>query len=139
MYTEIFFRGTLMKDIPEEVVELLQLLVTGDFDEEMPEHLALIPEHEFFECSRYRWIFNCSSAYFPRHATSFIEYDKYSGWDVLVNADLKNYSGEIGKFFDWIQQYVSGPRGMFLGYSLYEEDEDPILFYKDTESRWKFS
>lgn len=139
MYTEIHFRGQLLRGIPAEVTDLLELLVTGDFDEEDPDHMAMLPHHEFFECSRFRYIFNCSSAYFPEHPASFLKYDDYSYWTLFVNADLKNYSGEIGKFFDWIQQYVSGPKGCFLGYSLYEEDDVPTLFYKQTPSSYRFS
>ena len=34
---------------------------------------------------------------------------------------MTSLQGEIGKFFDWIKQ--------FIGYSLREEDDEPILYY----------
>lgn len=139
MYTEIHFRAQLVKGVPTEVVSLLQLLISGNFDPEDPDCVALLPDHDFFECRRFRQLFNCSSAYFPDHPASFIQEDRYSGWNIMVNADLKNYDGEIGKFFGWIQQYVAGHEGCFLGYELYEENDDPILYYKNEPSCWKFS
>jgi hypothetical protein len=139
MYTEIHFRANLVRGVPKEITDLLELLITGDFDEEEPEHMALLPDHEFFECRRFRWIFNCSSAYFPDHPASFLKNDPITGWSIFVNADLKNYDGEIGKFFGWIQQYVAGHEGCLLGYELYEENDDPILYYKNEPSCWKFS
>jgi hypothetical protein len=56
----------------------------------------------------------------------------------MFHANLKNYDDEIAKFFDWIDQYVEGSEGDFLGYSLYEETEPeqpPWCFFKKA-SNW---
>ena len=50
--------------------------------------------------------------------------------DLVVRSDFKNYNGEIGKFFDWITPYIEkGGDKTFIGYSLYEEDDEPKLYY----------
>ena len=41
---------------------------------------------------------------------------------------------DIEKFFDWIKQYLQqGYYKTFIGYSLYEEDYEPILYYVEDE------
>ena len=49
---------------------------------------------------------------------------------LVVRSDFKNYQGEIGKFFDWISPYIEkcGDK-TFIGYSLYEEYDEPRLYY----------
>lgn len=128
MYTEIFFRAELVRDVPEDVVAILKCM--QEFWDPEPEGL---PDHPLFECSRWKYLGCSDSSYFPI-AKSSMEQDSYSGqWRVMILSNLKNYSGEIGKFFDWIDPYVDGPEGSFLGYSLYEEDDVPTLFQKQTQ------
>ena len=48
----------------------------------------------------------------------------------MVRSDFKNYGGEIEKFFDWITTHVEKDGDKtFIGYSLYEEDDEPKLYY----------
>jgi hypothetical protein len=134
MYTEIHFRAELIKNVPEEVIKVLQHLIDREFAQEFTDPL---PDHELFQCPRWDLLARCNSAYFPDHPESFIHEDEYTGrWHVTMNADLKNYGGEIAKFFDWIDPYVSGHEGQFLGYSLYEESDDPIIYHKQSASSW---
>lgn len=134
MYTEIYARGTLRKSTPQEVVDLLKIMA-GD---KTPADLAL-PDHELFKC--YRWdVLGCgASAYFPA-TKSVVALDDYSkNWSFMFHANLKNYDGEIGKFFDWIDQYVEGIEGEFLGYHMYEETEPgeaPFCYFKKV-SGWR--
>lgn len=134
MYTEIQFKAELLKDTPDEVISVLQHMIEREFAQAYEEPL---PDHPLFSCSRWDLLARCCSAYFSDHAESFIRKDEYnSKWHVFMNADLKNYSSEIEKFFDWIDPYVSGHHGQFLGYSLYEEDDDPVIFHKKSSSSW---
>jgi quinol monooxygenase YgiN len=52
---------------------------------------------------------------------------------VSFRANLKNYDDEIDKFFDWVAPHVrdSGAEKTFLGYSQYEENDEPRLYYKE--------
>lgn len=128
MYTEIYARGTLKKDTPQEVVDLLRCMI--DFDAPRPDPL---PEHDLFKCHRWDVLGCGGSAYFPA-TVSHIEKDGFShNWAFLFHANLKNYDGEIEKFFDWIDQYVEGGEGDYLGYHLYEETEPgeaPFSYFK---------
>jgi hypothetical protein len=133
MYTEIYARGTLKRGTPQEVVGLLKIMA-GD---ETPSDLAL-PKHELFRCRRWDVLGCGASAYFP--ATQSVVYEDYysKNWAFMFHANLKNYDDEIAKFFDWIDQYVEGSEGDFLGYSLYEETEPeqaPNCFFKKA-SNW---
>lgn len=145
MYTEIYFRADLSPDVPEYVVEYLQRMV-GDIEEK--EHMFSKPDHELFSCPRWAYLGCGGSAYFPI-TQSKINFDPFTAtWQVFFLANLKNYGGEIHHFFDWIDPFVASRQGEFLGYSLYEEDDVPILYFrkseknyfrqdKDTISRWK--
>lgn len=131
MYTEIYFRAELARDVPVEVVEILKSM--SDFRNPEPEEL---PDHPLFQCSRWRNVGCGGSAYFPI-TKSEIYLDKYSAqWHVFFLANLKNYSGEIGHFFDWIDPYLDSREGEFLGYSLYEEDDNPILYHRQSEKNY---
>lgn len=127
MYTEIYARGTLKKDTPQEVVDALKAM-TGTYDS-----TAALPDHELFKCRRWDVLGCGASAYFPA-TTSLVYKDDYSkNWAFLFHANLKNYDGEIPKFFDWIDQYVEGGEGDYLGYHMYEETEPgqaPFSYFK---------
>lgn len=129
MYTEILMRGEIRKDAPDDVRAVLRYLVRG---EEKPETL---PEHPFFKCERWEYVATMNSAYLPVVSRSSLE---KSGWGdseyLYVHAQLKDYDGEIEKFFDWVDPYIDGTPDQFLGYSLYEEDEVPRLFHKRERS-----
>jgi hypothetical protein len=131
MYTEIYFRAELVKDVPEDVLDVLRYLVTPVFPE--PE---IKLDHELFRSPRWYMLGQGGSGYFPEHPESSLTMSEWSKrWVLFLNADLKNYDGEIGKFFDWIDPYVHGSQGQFVGYSLYEEDNDPTIFHKKS-SNW---
>lgn len=128
MYTEIFFRAQLVKDLPEEVLSALHAIVGGE-DPTLP-----APEHPLFDCPRWTWLGNTSSAYFPMMAKSNLRQNDYNKqWNLVLHANLKNYADEIGKFFDWIDPYVDALGGEFIGYQLYEDVEPgttPIHYFK---------
>lgn len=126
MYTEVFFRAELKKDTPKSVIELLAAWVKGEAD------TVPLPEHPFFACKRWTSLPIGGSAYFPTVAAPVfvksLDWAEY--WILSFHSSLKNYDGEAEKFFDWIGPYVAGGGREFLGYSLYEEDELPQLFFR---------
>lgn len=126
MYTEIFMRAELKEDVPEAVLNILRYLLNGD-----GESLGAIPSHPFFQCDRWLHIGTSDSAYFPFEPNSALRRSTWHpGFEISVHANLKNYDQEIDKFFDWIDPYVRAAEGEFLGYSLYEEGNEPILYFK---------
>ena len=124
MYTEIVANFALKENVPSEVITILQYLV-GD-QENRPTKL---PDHDFFKCNRWAATLMMSSYYFMPISNSILHHDEpNSTWYLSSRSDLKNYDGEIEKFFDWIDPYVDALNGEFLGYSRYEESLEPILF-----------
>ena len=129
MYTEIFFRATLVKDVPDKVLAPIRAML-GQVEVD-PDDL---PDHELFECHRWDMLGMGSSYYFPTHARPILAKDEIRGaWSLLLHADIKNYDGDIEAFFDWIDPYVDAIPGEFIGYSLYEDVEPgtpPTAYFK---------
>lgn len=134
MYTEIFFKAELVKDVPEEVVAILQHLVEGDLSEA---YAGELPDHPLFQCQRWDMLGRGGSAYFSENSLPVLKKDWFTKqWNVVLNANLKNYGSEIEKFFDWIDPYVDLPEGRFMGYELYEESDEPSIYVKVTPRKW---
>lgn len=135
MYTEVYFNAEVRKDVAEWV-ESLEWEGLG-FD-----------GHPFFSCDRWWSVFRGASAYFNGPAWIRVvpceedEYGKYGPeaekWAMLsLRASLKNYDNEVEYFFDWIRPFLregtgGGSRGM-IGYSLYEESDEPTIYYELNE------
>lgn len=133
MYTEISFRANLIKEVPEQVTDVLKIIIYGA--EDLPKDG--LPDHELFACDRWEALGHHGSYYFPNAGQSELSLPLYH-WETPVAAlhgNLKNYDQEIEKFFDWIDPYVENSKGTFLGYSLYEEHQynntpGPTLYFK---------
>ena len=127
MYTEIFFRSDLRRDVPEQVINTLMFMV-GDIDEETALSSHPWPEHEFFQKTRWKMIGRGGSEYFPL-TESRLTYDRVlNKWRVMILSNHKNYSNETDAFFDWISPYCSESEDKFLGYELYEENDEPNIY-----------
>ncbi len=124
MYTEFFFRAPLRKDVDRKF--LVQL-------NETPDSFTPVrgsPEHPFFQCERWYMLLRGGSSYHETRGFD-LRYDPYRSQHILFcHSSFKNYGGEIARFLDWIDPMVDELPGEFLGYSLYEEDEQPTLYYK---------
>lgn len=130
MYTEIYTKISFVKDLPAEVVTALQWL-EGEFGiDDKPQ----LPEHPFFKLPRAYLVLRGCSYYHQPRSTCNLWFDDISGsWHLCSRADLKNYDGEIAAFFDWVKPYVDTCGKTFIGYFLYEEDEEPTLVYAGEE------
>ena len=130
MYTELILGCELKKETPKEVIEVLQLMVNGDFDElkslhEMPDGY----DEEWF------YIFRCGSYYFAiNEPVCNIRFDRISEAYVLsTRSNLKNYGNEIEGFLEWLLPYIdsgSGAREMYA-IVIYEEALEPTIYYLD--------
>ena len=124
MYTEINVCFNLIKDTPKNVVDILYYLIDGN-DE--PSNL---PNHEFFKCDRWDVVACCDSYYFGGMTNSKILFDNIPKCcKVNIRANLINGDNEIDKFLHWLAPYIA-TQG-FIGYTRYEEFDDPTLIYID--------
>lgn len=122
MYTELYLSCGLKRDIPDEVLKILKYL----FDPKCSELVSSFPDHMFFKCARWEAIGRSSSYYFVPMPTSNLYFDGRDRY-LTTRSDLKNYSGEISNFLDWIMPYIDACEGDHLGHYRYEEDAAPTL------------
>ena len=127
MYTEIYVNVTFIEDLPEDVRIILDRMCEVDIN--------YFAENDHLP---YRWglLFNDNSYYTPKTNVANFTYDKISKqWSLLGKGDIKNYENEIEMFFKFIDPYVDAPVGNFIGYSRYEENNNPMLYFKVTENQ----
>lgn len=128
-YTELILKCSIKKDIPDEVVSVLNFLFNGASLDET----KAIPLHQFFNLSNWMCIGNCSSYYhIPFASSKFTKEDgkEFFGSYLFSRSDLKNYGGEIAQFLDWINEYIAEEVGHCIGWTWYEEDKEPTLIFK---------
>jgi len=131
MYTQLHLAVELKKDTPKEVIEMLEWLIDKRKEGEQPQ----TPNHSFFGCERWKWMFWMDSYYFNAPSHSIFKYDDISKQYILfIQSNLKNYNSEIEWFLDWIMPYVDALEGEFLGYHRYEEELKPtLIYYKESQ------
>ena len=121
MYTEIYINVDLKKDTPDDVIKVLEAIC--GMEDSDPKVLETYPE-------RWDGLFYSGSYYTPNTYCHSLTFDEITQkWSLLGKGDIKNYSGDIEKFFEWIIPYVDGYPGDFIGYSRYEEDSQPTLIF----------
>lgn len=124
MYTEIFVKLTLVENVDESVVEILKYMM-GEGDKP-----TKLPDHPLFKTSRWGSMLRCCSYYHIPERVGKMFYDKIAGqWFIVNRSDFKNYDNEASLFFDWIKPYTEALTKTFVGYTLYEEDDEPTLVY----------
>ncbi len=119
MYTEIYVNVDLKKETPDEVLNVLKAMCFHEgFDRDV------------YLNFRWRLLFNDGSYYTPLTSCANLTFDKIrNAWSLLGKGDIKNYEDEIEAFFDWIKPWVDGIPGDFIGYSRYEEEQKPTLYF----------
>lgn len=133
MYTEFHFNSELSKDTPSEVIIILRVMLQElSFDAiDFP-----LPDAPLFKTERWRTMLVCDSYYFDADTHSTLRFDdlnckKGKSYFLCIRCNLKNYDSEIEKFVDWIDPYLEDKdSGDFLGFSRYEESEDPVIIRK---------
>ncbi len=121
MYTEIFVNVDLLEQTPDEVIQTLKAICETD-------HKSLLLADK---PSRWCFLFNNGSYYTPLTQCAALTFDRIAGhWSLIGKGDIKNYSGEIEAFFDYIRPWVQDD---FMGYMRYEEDDMPTLICKRGE------
>lgn len=132
MYTEIYVKVVLKEGVDDNVINVLKYMLGMD-DIEL-ENLTL-PSHSLFTTNNWHYMLRSGSYYHIPYTVKLLEYNDISeNYYLVVRSDFKNYQGEVGKFFDWISPYIEkyGDK-TFIGYSLYEEDDEPTLYYLESK------
>ena len=130
MYTEIYICSELTQDAPINIFKWM-FGIQGEKFEKYPDPTFELPEHPFFKMDRWRMIGKCCSYYHIPFVTNDLRYDDISkSYHLVSRSDLKNYDGEIEAFFDWAMPYFDKCEGEFIGYSRYEESDEPKLYFK---------
>ena len=123
MYTELNIGVNLRSDTPNNIIDILRYML-GDIDE------TKTTDHPLFLTQRWRFMLVSTSYYFDGHTDSSIERDDITHeYKLNVRCNLKNYDGEIKLFLDFIRPYLETEG--FLGYTRYEECDDPTLIYNN--------
>jgi len=123
MYTELYLGTKLSGDTPPEVFALIEQAIEGRHP------LANLPDHPFFECERWSFIF-CGGGSYYFEAPCFqrlFEPDPIcdGARQLLIVVNIKNYAQEIQHFLDWIGPYIA--EGGHVGHMRYEEEDVPTL------------
>ena len=124
MYTELVFKASLPKTIPPDVRTVLEYLF-----KEGPIPTPL-PDHPFFDKERWLSIGRCCSAYHHGRVVNSWDEEPYSrSIKIFSRSDLKDYDEEIAAFIDWVRPYLDEPEEKCIGWSWYEEMDEPTLIY----------
>ena len=124
MYTELVFKASFFKGIPSDVRAVLEHLFK---EGPLP---TLLPEHPFFAKKYWSCVGNCCSYYHhPKVVNSWSEEPYSSSINVFSRSDLKDYDEEIAAFLDWVKPYLDQCDGECIGWSWYEEADEPTLIY----------
>jgi hypothetical protein len=125
MYTVFHFNSELKKETPSEVINIIRHML-GEADR--PEAL---PDHPLFGAtSRWPFMLRTDSYYFDEDTHSTLRLDDITKtYFLCVRCNFKNYDDEIAQFLDWIHPYLEKHDGDFLGFSRYEESEEPTLIH----------
>ena len=127
-YTEIYVKAVLKEDVNINVIDVLKYMLGMD-NIELED--LILPNHSLFTTNNWHYMLRSGSYYHVPYVVSLFEYNNISeNYYLVVRSDFKNYQGEVEKFFDWISPHVEKDGDKtFIGYSLYEEDDEPKLYY----------
>lgn len=129
MYTELVVTARIAND--PKVVNILKYMLGDSKDEpkELPDHPLFAPEPND---TRWKFMLQCSSYYHLPRSVHLFEFDTIgSYWCLHSRSDFKDYSNESVMFFDWLKTILDdrGEEKIMLGYTRYEEDTEPIIYY----------
>jgi hypothetical protein len=128
MYTEFYLKVRLTDKIPEDMLTILNYMIElGDYGVQ-GQIQGLNLKHSLFSTERWPVMLRSASNIFNRSTTLTGHGLEYQ---LTVRANFKNYDDEISKFIDWINPYIINEPGTLLGFTIYEEHEDPTFIYKE--------
>ena len=134
MYTAISLGVELNIPKDGQVAKLLRYMVGDSQDPpwlSLADHDAANERHPFFSCPRWGFMLKCDSYYFDYQTNWSFEWDHISRNYYLSGvSNLKNYSGEIEQFLDWLNPYIHDSSAGFIGWTMYEEAWMPTILMR---------
>lgn len=138
-YTELHCRIKLRKDIPNEIVNLLNRVVVlrdlgTPYTDAWTSDEVFKPaiDNEFFKTERWYCLLWGS---FTQNAST-------GNYLLTIDAEFKNYDQELQKFLDWIIPYVSTRKRItYIGWWSHDEmhERRPIHLFQGQMSMWHTS
>lgn len=120
MYTKLNFILPLKQETPQKIKTLLRKMFNG---KELTDREK--PNHKFFKQDNVHFM-NDVSYYFDGTNNSKIKYN--DGKMVLhINCDTKVFN--YFNFLEFITPYLDTVNNQFIGYDLYEEFNNPTLYF----------
>lgn len=132
MYTALHFTTALKPGLPDDVLTVLRYMLepTGATPE------PPLPNHPLFRTDRWHFMLTSDSFYFEADTHSCLVKYPTAGWGLSITCNFKNYRDELDCFLDWIGPWVDAAPGDWLGYRMYEEDDQPTqIFYLGDERK----
>jgi hypothetical protein len=135
MYTELLLKCRIkMPEINSAEEKVIKLLFYKNYHSFNLDVNLILPSHDFFKCHNWSAIGNCSSYYHhPDSINSLVMIPAISSGiaRLFSRSDLKNYEDEIQLFLNWFMPFVDEKKGSIIGWTWYEEDEEPTLIRKE--------
>lgn len=123
MYTELNIGVNLSSETPKNIIDILEYMLGDNENDEIE-----TTSHPLFLTDRWRYMLRCDSYYFDSRTDSSMSKDDITKrYELNVRCNLKNYDNEIDFFLNFIQPYLDTYG--FLGYTRYEEYDEPTLIY----------
>lgn len=122
--TELFIRARLRADIPDDVQELLRVLLGGTHD------LPALPDHPFFRVAEFHKTFNqvSTQTLADHHFMALLGRTRSHGGTMLMHSQFINDNDLLALFMDWLTPHLIVGQG-FIGYSLFEQHDKPQLYF----------
>jgi hypothetical protein len=122
---ELVVACDLRNDVPQQVVDILNYLISPPFNEKTREpEPFLTPEHQFF--TRYQWhtllLIDCY--YFPGDPFGSLTLDEYAKFYKFTARAKHRYHDLIASFLHWLAPYCR-TQG-FVGYTRCDETPENI-------------
>ena len=128
MYTELIFGATLKEDTPDKIINVLNYMLGK---------VEVKPIDFPLSDGRCECLFKGSSYYFAvNNPVNNMWKDRIDEqYHISTRSNIKNYSGEIEEFLEWIKPYIeqgSGSREMYA-IVIHEGQAIPTMYYLDNE------
>ena len=133
-YTELKFDVKLKQDTPENVVNILKMVIN---ERDLGHDKVLFSSEDVFKPELNNPFFKCERWYMLFLSTNFDDemqgsrfYEENGRWIINLHTEFKNYDSEIDNFFDWIKPFIAGrKKKQYVGYYRGEDMEQQTNLY----------
>lgn len=133
MYTTLFLAVEFKETTPSWFIEMLRTACSEQEPKLFGVHVTTPKnnQNEKLTLEKLRQIFQHFSYYQQGPTVAKLELDIQNFYRLLVYSSFKNYHDEIKGIVKWLSPWVQDVQTI-LGWSWYEEDEQPTLLIKES-------